>query len=303
MSKKSVKMGVTYAVTIILTLAVAGGVCWYMFKSLLSDEKKDPTSGIVIEQMVSGEEYVPDAKDNRTILLMLDAEKRSSATCFLVARFLVPEMQVIFMPLPSNTAAEVGGSSDTLYNYYRNGGTASAIKAVESCTGIKIDKYIRFSKESFSTAVSIFGGVDYDIPYNLIYDNPETGEETIIREGRTYLDAELIRKVITYPNFKSGEEYRAKCLGVIASELLKGSVDSSFAEHIDDYYSAIINSDAETDITSYDYNEVSEAMKYVARNSDNISMFVISSGTVDENNMYVLDENFVKSITEWLKLY
>lgn len=303
MSKKSAKIAVTYVVTILVTLLVVGAFGMYMLKLISSKETKDPSQNVVIDQMVSSDEYKPSVSDNRTVLLILDTEKRESASCFLIARFLAVEKQLVFMPLPSNTKAAVDGSSDSLYNFYRNGGTASAVKAVENCTGVKIDKFIKFNKDSFTNIIDIFGGVDYDIPYNLIYDNPTTGEETIIREGETYLDSSTMRKVLTYPNYNSGEEYRAKCLGIIITDMINTNVDANFASHLDDYFSSVINSTIETDITSYDYDEISNAMKYVIRNYDRLATFVLTSGTSDENGLYELDANFVKSITEWLKLY
>lgn len=300
MSRKSAKMAVTYIVTILLTLVVVGGVIWYMAEYMLFTDKKDPTSGVHLEQMVSTADYTPTDADNRTLLLILDAEKRQSAACFVVTRFLAEEKQVIFLALPTTTKCPSG---DSLYDVYRNGGTTAAVSAAESLLGLDIDKYIKFNSDSFGTIVSIFGGVDYDVPYNLIYDNPSTGEETIIREGRTYLDSTTMRKVLTYPNYKAGEEYRARCTGLILSEMLNDGVNSKFPANMDDYFSGVINSDIETDITKYDYDEVSAAMKYVAAESDRISMFVTASGADDENGLYELDKNFVKSLTEWLKLY
>lgn len=300
MSRKGAKMAVTYIVTILLTLAVAGGVIWYMAKYMLFTEKDDSSSGIHLEQMVSDADYVPTDADNRTLLLVLDTEKRQTATCFVVTRFLAEEKQVIFLSLPTTTKCPSG---DSLYDVYRNGGTTAAVTAAEQLLGLDIDKYIKFNSDSFGTIVSIFGGVDYDVPYNLIYDNPSTGEETIIREGRTYLDAATMRKVLTYPNYKAGEEYRARCTGLILSEMLNDGVNSKFAANMDDYFSGVINSDIETDITKYDYDEVSAAMKYVVSESDKISMFVTASGTDDDNGLFVLDENFIRSLTEWLKLY
>lgn len=303
MAKKTVKVAVTYIVTILITLVIAGGICWYLLDSLLFSEKKKEDNSINLDKMVSSQDYEASSADNRTVLLILDAEKRESGSCFLIARFLAKEEQVVFLPLPSNTKAESGGNTDTLYNFYRNGGSAAAVKAVESCTGVKADKYIKFTKDSFETIVDIFGGVDFDIPYNLVYDNPDTGEETILREGKTFLDSALLRKVLTYPNYNSGEEYRAKCLGIAVTDMVNSVSGDVFANHLDDYFTTVINSDIETDITSYDYNEISNAMKYVIRNSDRLAMFVPSSGTVDEEGGYVLDANFVRSITEWLKLY
>ncbi|MCD7730385.1 MAG: LCP family protein [Oscillospiraceae bacterium] len=303
MAKKSAKVAVTYIVTIIITLLVAGGICWYLMDSFLFGEKDDSGDEIYLEKMTSSQDYTASAADNKTVLLILDAEKRETASCFLVARFLAEEQQIVFMPMPSNTRASVNGTEDTLYNFYRNGGSASAVKSIESCTGVTIDKYIKFNKESFSTIVDIFGGVNFNVPYNLVYDNPDTGEETVIKAGETFLDSTLLRKVITYPNYNSGEEYRAKCLGITITDMVNSIPQESFSSHLDDYFTAVINSDIETNITAYDYEDISDAMKYVISNSSRLAVFVPTSGSEDEEGRYILDENFVRSINEWLKIY
>lgn len=303
MSRKSVKVAVTYIVTILITLVVAGGVVWYMLTHMLFQEKEDPTSSIHLEEMVDSENYEPALEDNRTLLLIIDTEKRQTASCFVVTSFLATEQQLVLLPLPSNTFCESDSGSDTLYNIYRNGGTTAAVKAVESCIDVKIDKYMKFNEESFYVIADLFGGVDYDVPYNLVYTNPDTGEETIIREGKTYINSSDIRKIITYPNFNSGEEYRAKAAGVIFSSLINSALDASYATHLDEYFSTVINSDVETDITAYDYEESAEAVKYVIQNNQKPAVFVPASGTTDESGAYHLDENFLKSITEWFKLY
>ncbi len=303
LSKKTAKLAGTYIVTIVLTLVIVGGVCLYMMETMLNGDsgKKETDRTPEIEQLVKPGEYAPTAADNRTLLIMLETEKRESASAFLIVRFLPADEQLVLMPIPSNTLAEVNGSIDTVYNYFRNGGSASAKEALKVCTGVEFDKFIRLTKDSFGTMVDIFGGVDFDVPYNLIYSNTSTGEETVIREGRNYLDSDLLRKVLTYPNYKSGEEYRAKCLAVTATDMLNSNIGEIFAGHLDDYFNLVMNSDIETDITAYDYEEISEAMKYMCKNSYNPASFVLSTGVTDENGGYTLDDSFVKSIPTWLK--
>lgn len=304
MSKKTAKLAGTYIITILLTLLIVGGFVIYMFESMLTEgDKKDETEETApgLEQLVASGDYAPTAADNRTLLVMLETEKRESASAFLIVRFLPVDKQIVLMPVPSNTLAQVDGGTDTVYNYFRNGGSAAAINAVTACTGVEIDKYLRLTKDSFGTVVDIFGGVDFDVPYPLIYSNTATGEETAIREGRNYLDSELLRKVLTYPNYKSGEEYRAKCLAVTTADMLNGNLGETFATHLDDYFNLVMNSDVETDITAYDYKEISEAMKYLCRNSYGPASFVLSTGVTDENGTYTLDDVFLNSIPQWLK--
>ena len=304
MAKRSSKVVLTYIITIVLTLIIAGGVCYVAFSSILTGNKDDTSdsaaNGVELQPLTVLGDYTPSAEDARTVLLILDAEKRESGSCFLVARFLPVEEQFVFLPIPSNTSVSSGEGEDTIYTIDRNGGTKKAVEAAESCLNISIDKYIKFTRSSFSVIADIFGGIDYDIPYNLVYDNPDTDETTVLKAGRQFLDSTSLRKVLTYPNYTQGEEYRSKCLGIAINELVtRGtSNSSSFANNLDDYFIAVINSDIDTDITSYDYDEVKKAMKYVIKNSNSISTFILSSGVENENGHYVLDEKFLATLTE-----
>lgn len=304
MAKKSSKVFLTYLITIVLTLIIAGGVCYVAFSSILTDDGNSsdstPAEEIDLRPLTVLGDYTPSAEDSRTVLLILDAEKRESGSCFLVARFLPIEKQFVFLPIPSNTSVSTADGEDTIYNIYRNGGTKKAVTAAESCLGISIDKYIKFTRTSFSVIADIFGGIDYDIPYNLVYDNPDTGETTVLKAGRQYLDSTALRKVLTYPNYTQGEEYRSKCLGIAVNDLVTGGTvnASNFANNLDDYFVAVINSDIDTDITAYDYDEVEKAMKYVINNSTRISAFILSSGAENEDGHYVLDEKFLATLPE-----
>ena len=133
---------------------------------------------------------------------------------------------------------------------------------------------------------------------SLVYENPD-GEDIIFKEGPVYLNSENLVKVFSFPLFSSGEEYRAKTITIIASDLINKNVASGFSDNIDDYFSIVINSEIETDITSYDYDEYSEAIKYTASNPDSIVKYVFVSGGYDDYGRFVLDENFIRSLTEW----
>lgn len=306
MSKRTSKVALTYILTIIFTLVAAALVCGYAFSSLLSGSGNDETSSdedmVQLEPMTVLGSYEPTVKDSKTLLLILDAEKRESGSCFLVARFLPTEKKVVLLPLPSNTLVADGEDNSTLYNVYRNNGTKKTVSAVEACLNISVDKYIKFNRSSFSVIADIFGSIDYIIPYDLVYDNPDTDETTVIKSGSRMLDSTDIRKVLTYPNYTQGEEYRAQCLGIIANELItRGTTNAaSFADNLDDYFVTIINSDIDTDITAYDYDDIDNAMKYVIRNSTAISSFILSSGTTNEDGQYIIDEKFLSALPEQL---
>lgn len=303
MARKGAKIALTYFITIIVTLIVIGGVGAFLLKSLLDPPEKERLPETNTEQLLLGSEYAPTIENNKTTLFIFDSEKRMSGCCFMVVRMAATERKLMFMPLPADTYANVSGEENSLYEFYRTGGTAAAVKAAEAATGVKMDYYLKLDNDSFTVLADIFGGVDYNVPYNLTYSNPNTGEETVFREGETYLDSNSLRKLITFPEFTSGEEYRAKITGVTVTDLVNKNIQSGFSNHIDDYFSTVINSSVETNFTAYDYEEQAEAMKYIAESPDKAAQLVTVIGAYNESSLFVLDENFVKSLTEWLKLY
>lgn len=300
MAKKGIKIAVTYVITILLTLLIIGGICYLLLERMLNPQRKEVTPDP--DQISDEVSYVPTAENNKTALFILDSEKRMSGCCFMVVRMIATEQRIVFMPVPADTCARLDGGENSVYEYYRMSGSRKAVSAVENALGIEIDYYLKLNKDSFKDMASIFGGTDYNVPYNLIYSNPDTGEETIYREGESYMDGDAIRKLITYPLYDGGEEYRAKVMGVVITDLINKNVSENFSSHMDEYFSMVINSSVETDFTAYDYAEQSEAMKYVSESNEYISRFVNVSGTYNENSLFVLDEGFLKAVPEFLKL-
>ena len=302
MASKGTKIALTYLITILVTLVIIGGIGFLLLKEIMAP-KEDDTPDFQLEQMVTIDDYVPSPENNKTTLIIFDSEKRMSGCTFMLVRMLADERYLTIMPLPSDTYAKVGSTEDSIYEFYRLGGTTEAVNAVEAATGVEIDYYLKLNNESFGVAVDIFGGVDFHIPYNLEYSNPDTGEETIFREGDSYLDSRDLRKIITYPIYHSGEEYRAKMAGVAINDLFNRNVSAGFSNYVDDYFSTIVNSTVETNFTAYDYEVQADAIKYVSETDESVCKLLTVTGAYNENSLFVLDENFLKSLTERFKLY
>lgn len=301
MAKKSTKIALTYLITILVTLLVIGGICVVLLRDIMDPDTSGGTV-VNIDQLGAADSYTPTVNDNKTTLFIFDSQKRMTGTCFMIVRMKSSERQLVLMPIPADTCCKVDGTEDSIYEFYRTGGSAKAIKAAESALDIDVDYYLKLNNESFAALVNVFGGVNFSVPYNLIYTDPDTGEEIIIREGDNYLDYNGLRKVITFPAYNSGEEYRAKMMGIAFLDLINKNVVSGFSNNIDDYFSQVINSTVETNFTAYDYKELSDAMKYIAGSSERIADLVSVSGSYNENGLFVLDEGFLKAVPEWLGL-
>lgn len=306
MAKKSAKIAATYFITIILSLVLVGTVGYFALNAYLNgdtgsgikpagDDVQDPYAAL-------SDEYVPSYSHSQTLLFIYEPEKRQTATCFVLARFVPMDSKVVIVPLQTDICVEVDGKVNTLYEFYRLGGTADAVKAVEKALGVSVEKYMKFSKDSFTQFSNLMGNFTYNIPYNLIYENESTGESTVIKSGEQILDAATLRKVLTFPDYNGGEEYRAKMVGAMAVELINSGSKGMLQDSLDVVFTDIINSDIETDITRYDYDANKAAIEYVLDNNTSPAQIVIPSGVYNENNCYVLDESFIQALPSWLAM-
>lgn len=304
MSKRSAKIAATYFLTIIISLLLIGGGGYlFITKYLEKEPETDGMDDIVMQDSsAQNAEYAPVFGDGRTVLFIYEAEKSQTSTSFLLARFAPADNKAVLVPLQTDIACELNGTANTLYEFYRLGGTTEAKKAVEKFTGLTVDKYLKFSKDSFTLFSDFMGNVDYDIPYNLIIENPSTGESTVIKSGNQLLDSNTLRKVMCYPDYNGGEEYRAKVVGNLAAELLNSGCRGILRDGLDTVFTDIINSDIETDITKYDYEEDKPAINYVLENTSAPAQLVIPSGSYNENGCYQLDEAFVDALPRWFAM-
>lgn len=304
MSKRSAKIAATYFLTIIISLVLIGGGGYLVINKYLNKTPdKSGIDDIVIDDGAAQDaEYAPVFGDGRTVLFIYEAEKSQTSTSFLLARFAPADNKAVLVPLQTDIACELDGTANTLYEFYRLGGTSSAKRAVEKFTGLTVDRYLKFTKDSFNTFADFMGNVEYNIPDNLIFQNPSTGESTVIKSGNQILDSNTLRKVMCYPDYSGGEEYRAKVVGNLAAELLNSGSRGILRDSLDSVFTDIINSDIETDITRYDYDEDKPAIEYVLSNTSEPAQLVIPSGSYNENGCYQLDDTFVDALPRWFAM-
>ena len=293
MAKKGVKVALTYFITLIIAFLVFGGLMYYLMNNVFLNQNNPPP--VDYAELETDNDIAFTASDGQTLLLIADIDRKMSSSCFIIIKTLPEQRGLMIMTLPSDTYAAVGGAGNTIYEFYRTEGVLAAVKAAENSTGMEIDKYLKVNRQSLSVLTGVFGSVEFDIPYNLTHIDPN-GEDIIIREGRVFLDAEMLRQVITFPAYRGGELERARRTSLVIAELIDKNVDSGFHSRIDGYFNTIINSDIDTDISIHDYNEHADALKHIAGNREKIVSVEIVTGKHDENGYFIIDPNFVMAL-------
>lgn len=304
MAKRSTKIALTYVITIVGAMAAIVGAGFLAIKYYSGSTP--PMEGITPQTevtMVNSEsEYLPEPGFGKTTLIIYEAQQKMSSVSFVLTRFVPYENKLVVVPMQSDICTVSDGSTNTLYEFYRLGGSTGAVKAVEAATGIPVDNYMKFTSENLSSFTNYMGNIDYEVPYNLVYEDSATGSSTVIKAGVHTLDSDMLTKLVTFPLYNGGEEYRAKVVGTISVSLINSGAKGYLQTGRENVFNSVMNSGVETNITRYDFEDIDPAFGYVLDNTGTPAQLVIPSGTYNENNCYVLDEEFVNALPRWFSM-
>jgi anionic cell wall polymer biosynthesis LytR-Cps2A-Psr (LCP) family protein len=294
MASKGVKIGLTYIITVIVTLIVFGFIGNVFIEMLLGNTGSDETDTDLINQ---SNEYTPSSADNKTLLAIADLGDKNTDLVFMLIRFLPEETQSVFLSIPENTIA--GETPATLESLYRTGSATAVKNALEYTLGLAIDKYIILYNSSFTEFCNFFVGPTYLVPYNLIYTDPQTSEQTVILAETMYLDGTTVSELSTFPAYKQGEEERARIAGELLTTMLSAKLTAGNSNLLESYFSTLINSTIVTDISRFDFEESYPALLYTVQHTDSFCRQIFPTLNTESDGNYTLDQSFLSALPTW----
>ena len=136
------------------------------------------------------------------LLLGKDTSSGSTDTIILVS-YDVPNQQVNMMSIPRDTAVNVPWSIKKVNSVYSakessGGGLENLKKQVSYLTGVMPDFYVLIEWEAVGELVNALGGVEFDVPRNMNYDDPYQNLHIHLEKGLQVLNGEEAMGVIRY---------------------------------------------------------------------------------------------------------
>ncbi|MDE5738648.1 MAG: LCP family protein [Oscillospiraceae bacterium] len=276
-------VAIPFLLAFLLGIVGIGGVAMYIFNQINSD------SGVV---KMPSSVVKPTAEDNSTLLFVLDEPNDTSPLTFVIARVLPADKRIMLLSLPSNMLSIVDGKQDTLEGFYKTGGIQSVMDAIESEAKIKTDRYAILNSDSFQKICNIFAGVYYQIPIGTqgFADSSEA----------QYLGPSQIEKLITNPFFEKGESQRSAIVTDVICEMINQTDYDRIVASMDSNFRTLINM-MNTDISSIDYSNNKNALKFMYTYGSKICTFRLATGTTSEDNIFVLSSDFYDNIEEFFR--
>ena len=164
-------------------------------------------------QSLDGEELATPTgrKDQYFTFLLLGLSGGNTDTIILVS-YDVPNRQVNMMSIPRDMAVNLSWNPKKINSVYgvsesKGGGLENLKKQVSYLTGVMPDFYVMIEWEAIGEVVEALGGVEFDVPRNMDYDDPTQDLHIHLKKGLQVLNGEEAMGVIRYrhDNKKNGK--------------------------------------------------------------------------------------------------
>ncbi len=295
---KSVKLGDKgkYIIAIILVVAAVLMVIAAVAKDWISppeviDEK--PQDDVVSAMDASRRENF------FTVLVVgIDAASNSTDTIMLAA-FDIENKKMNIMSIPrdtiTNTARKVKKINAAYVSHQKD--ITALMDEVESVTGVYPDKYALVTVDSFAEIIDEIGGVEFDVPFNMIYSDPTQDLEINIKKGYQTLYGHDAMGLMRYrKTYAEGDIGRIKMQQAFVNAVMDKMMQPSTIPKIPEIAEIILDN-VETDLTLG--NEIWIGKELVTLNrEEDIFMTTLpgAAGSYDSLSYYFPNEEEVLSI-------
>ncbi len=157
--------------------------------------------------------------------------------------------------IPRDSKAIIDGSAHKINYAYNKGGMALLSDVVSQQLGIPVDYTVTVDLKGFVALVDAIGGVDFNVPLNMDYDDPIQDLSIHFSKGTQWLSGSDALKVVRFRHNNDGTGYGSEDLGrmttqqnflkAVAKKMLSAG---NILTKIDDY-AKIFDQYVETDLT------------------------------------------------------
>ena len=127
----------------------------------------------------------------------------------MVATFDVPNQKIGLMSIPRDTVVRQDRSAawNKINAAYADGGVEQLDQELEELLGFPIDYYVKIKLSAFEKLVESVGGVWFDVPVDMDYDDPYQDLHIHYTKGQHHLNGQQAMEVVRFRHNNDGSGY------------------------------------------------------------------------------------------------
>ena len=255
------------------------------------------------------QEVVNAATDNVSVLFIGidDSEKRgqgaetSRSDALILATLNNKNKSIKLLSIPRDSYVYIPhvGYKDKITHAHSFGGTHASIETIEELFDIPIDYYVRLNFDAFVDVVDALGGVEVEVPYNIVEKDENDFPTVQLKEGLQLLDGRETLALARTRKADSDLERGKRQQEILKSIILKTASVSAVTKYDD-----IIEAVGDNMRTNMKFKEMKSFVAYLSSGIPYIETLNLTGYDSWEGGYYyMLDETSVQDTSEILKIH
>lgn len=233
-----------------------------------------------------------DRETGKINMLIVGVDKSESlADTIMVASYNLDTDTVNILSIPRDTRMYVGNryqkinASRAISKSGQKKGINGTIEAVTRLTGLPINYYVEFTFNAFRETIDALGGVEFDVPQNMNYEDPYQDLYIHLKKGPQVLDGEKAEQFVRFRRYPMGDIDRVAAQQAFFKALVEQKLNVSIIPRLPELYKSL-QSNLRTNV------KFSDVTKYIKNLSDltseNVHMYSLpgSANGTDYNSSY-----------------
>ena len=204
--KTKKKKGIGFKIFIIILIIL--GICAGLFAKRVAD-LGGGWQGF-LAALMGHNKHTLENLDRLNILLM--GESTGSSDTIIVFSYDPKTQDAAMLSIPRDTYVGKNKSNanagDKINALYKAGETPEkTMEAVNDITGLEIKDYILVDTKALVELVNTIGGVDFEVPIDMKYDDGEQNLHINLKAGMQHLSGEQVEQVVRFRHNNNGTSY------------------------------------------------------------------------------------------------
>lgn len=138
------------------------------------------------------------AKDPINVLVLGGDKVNQNTDTIMLVNFNPATGKINLMSIPRDTRVKINGKTQKINAAYPIGGEELAMETVGNLLGLTVDHYVFVDTSVFREIIDILGGVDYNVPIDMKYDDPSQNLHINLKKGMQHLDGDKAEQFMRF---------------------------------------------------------------------------------------------------------
>ena len=188
-----------------------------------------------------------NGKTKINILIVGVDKSKFLSDVIMVVRYDEEHNKLMAMSIPRDTYVNYNGRTMLINSVYgagkRSGGEGGGInaisKTVTTLTGLNINYYVQFEVGTFAKLIDQLGGVEFNVPQNMDYEDPEQDLYIHVRKGQQTLNGKDAESMVRFRGYPQADLKRVEVQQDLLKALIQQKLNSRYITKLPGIYSSI----------------------------------------------------------------